>query len=60
MEDNIYVIEIWNDSEEFSRKVNECLREGYKVSSTNCGVNTNGVGTYDTVYQAILISETGK
>jgi len=52
---SIHTIEVWNDNDQFRKQVNDCLKEGYKISSTNCDFNKDGTGTYDTVWQAILI-----
>jgi ribulose bisphosphate carboxylase small subunit len=52
---SIHTIEVWNDNDQFRKQVNDCLKEGYKILSANCDFNRDGTGTYDTVWQAILI-----
>lgn len=44
-----------SDPEIFSERVNNSLKEGYEVSSTNCGILTMPDDYNITMYQAILI-----
>ena len=52
---SIHTIEVWNDNDQFRKQVNDCLDNGYRISSTNCDFNKDGMGTCDTIWQAILI-----
>ena len=43
---------------EFDKKVNEMIKEGYEILSISCGfVNNEYIGFCNAVYQAILIKE---
>ena len=47
------------DSNEFEKKVNELIKEGYKITSSSCGyVGEVGNSVYDCEYwMAILVTE---
>lgn len=49
-----------SDPQIFAERVNNSLKEGYKVSSTNCGVIVMPHDYNITMYQAILIKTTNQ
>ena len=42
---------------DFENYVNNCLREGYKISSTSCGFLNSESYDFCACYQAILVKE---
>ena len=45
------------DEDIFTKKVNEHLKNGYKISSTHCGFMNHIEYDFQTSFQAILVKE---
>ena len=46
-----------SDPKQFEIDVNDCLKEGYRISSTSCGFVDDSKYDYCGSYQAVLVCE---
>jgi hypothetical protein len=56
MKQQILIIEN-SDAVDFENRVNVCLTEGWKISSTSCGFVNSESYNFCSSYQAILVKE---